>query len=78
MVDGKGKSYFSVDAKKSLIDYLHQNNRTEEIYKFSGAGSKMIDDYVVKFAPVEDLPFLIGTNGVTANKRIEKRMTKGK
>lgn len=77
VIDGKGKKYITVPAKKMIIEYLHDQNRYDEMYRFCGAGSKVLDDLVVRLARHEDLPFLLDAKGKAAATRIEKRLDKG-
>lgn len=78
VIEGNGKKYFNVPAKKALVSYLHANGRLDDMYRFNGAGSKTINDMVIRLARVEDLPFLMNTDGYTANQRLEKRIDKVK
>lgn len=78
VIEGNGKKYFNVPAKKVLVNYLHAQGRLDDMYRFNGAGSKTINDMVIRLARVEDLPFLMNTDGYTANQRLEKRIDKVK
>lgn len=78
VVEGNGKKYFNVPAKKVLVNYLHAQERFDDMYRFNGAGSKTINDLVIRLAKVDDLPFLMNTDGYTAKQRLEKRIDKVK
>jgi len=78
VVEGNGKKYFNVPAKKFLVKYLHDQGRFDDMYRFNGAGSKTINDLVIRLAKVDDLPFLMNTDGYTAKQRLEKRIDKVK
>jgi hypothetical protein len=78
ITEGKGVKYFNVPAKKKIVNYLHANKRLDDMYRFSGAGSKTINDMVIRLADINDLPFLMNTEGDTAKRRLEKRIDKVK
>jgi hypothetical protein len=76
VTEGNGRRYLSVPSKKKIVNYLYAKNRLQDMYRFSNAGSKTVNDLVISLANINDLPFLMDTDGLTASRRLERRINR--
>lgn len=64
---------FNVPSKELIIKFLNKKNRKDDMYLFLNTGSKQINNLIIRRASKKDLPFLMGANGISAKKSLEKK-----